>query len=87
MLTKMVNGIEVECSADEEAGILAEWDQNSQPPTPAEIDAENDAVFDNMINQNKSIIKAFILCINDGSIVPSGNATPAELKAAIKSKL
>ena len=33
------------------------------------------------------ILKAYILCINDGSIIPGGNLTPKQLKAAIKAKL
>ena len=32
-------------------------------------------------------LKAYILCINDGSIVPGSNMTPAKLEAAIKAKL
>ncbi len=32
MLTKMVNGVSVSCSAQEEAAILAEWDANAAVP-------------------------------------------------------
>lgn len=59
----------------------------TQAEIDAEIEAEKDALVNGMISQNRSIIKAFILCINDGSIVPSSNAALSELKAAIKAKL
>lgn len=32
-------------------------------------------------------LKAFVLAVNDGSIIPGSNMTPAELKAAVKAKL
>lgn len=33
-LKKMVNGVEVLCSAEEEAAILAEWSANANAPAP-----------------------------------------------------
>lgn len=87
MLTKIVNGEEVVCSAEEEAEILAEWNANSQPPTAQEIDNEKDNIINQTMNQDRNIIKSLVLCINDGSIVPGANVTNAALKAAIKANL
>lgn len=42
MLTKMVNGVSVVCSPEEEAAIRAEWDANAamvQPPPKKPVDA------------------------------------------------
>lgn len=47
-LHKMVNGQQIECSAEEEAAILAEWDANDpvknppKPPPPARQLTEGD---------------------------------------------
>lgn len=37
MLMKMVNGIPVECSTEEEANIRAEWAANDAKPPPKEV--------------------------------------------------
>ena len=39
------------------------------------------------ITKISPFLKAYILCINDGSIIPGGNLSPKQLKAAIKAKL
>ena len=48
-------------------------------PTPEEI-------YDALLQQQR-LLKAYILCINDGSIVPGSGMSPAQLKNAIKAKL
>jgi hypothetical protein len=45
MLTKIVDGQEVQCSAEEEAEILAEWEKNNSLPknpqgTPTPIEGK-----------------------------------------------
>jgi hypothetical protein len=37
--------------------------------------------------QNNQIIKAVVLSINDGTLVPGANASNAELKAIIRAKM
>lgn len=51
----------------------------SVPPTSSEI-------YDQTI-QNSKVLKALVLAINDGTIVPGANVTPGALKTAIKSKM
>ena len=45
-----------------------------------------DEVYDNTL-QNQQLLKALVLCLNDGSIVPGANVSNAALKAAIKAKM
>jgi hypothetical protein len=51
------------------------------PPPPTDAD-----IYDQIVEGQK-VVKALVLCINDGSIVPGANATPAALKAAIVAKM
>lgn len=51
------------------------------PPLPS-----NNKIYDETI-KNQSLLKAFVMCINDGSIVPGANVNGAQLKAAIKDKM
>ena len=51
----------------------------SSPPT-------NDQIYDQVI-QSQKVFKAYILAINDGSIVPGSNMTGSALKAAVKAKM
>ena len=53
--------------------------------TAQELDDEKDEEVSGIL-ANRAL-KAYILCINDGSIVPGSNMTGAQLKAAIKAKL
>lgn len=54
------------------------------PPPPPPL--TNDQIYDTVI-QNKKVFKAYVLSINDGSIVPGSNMTNAALKAAVKAKM
>lgn len=51
------------------------------PPPPT-----NDEIYDQVL-QNQRVFKAFVLAVNDGSIVPGANMTPAALKAAVKAHM
>jgi len=53
--------------------------------TAQEIDAEKDELAQIILNEPG--LKAYALCINDGTIVPGANMTAAQLKAAVKAKL
>lgn len=50
-----------------------------------DLDKEN--YLEATLNSPRDILKALVLCINDGSIVPGANVSNAALKAAIKAKL
>jgi len=63
-MKKQVNGVEVECKPEEEAAILAEWEANSQPATPEELDAIADSVADAML-ENDAKMKALGLVMAD----------------------
>jgi len=56
-----------------------------RPKNASEIDAEKDVVAN--ISKIDPWLKAYALCLNDGTIVPGSNMTPAQLKAAVKAKL
>ena len=55
----------------------------ADPPPPPPT---NDQIYDQVM-QNQAVLKAFALCINDGSIVPGAGVTGAALKAAVKAKM
>lgn len=57
----------------------ASWSAKPPPPT-------NDELYDQNIQQNK-VFKAYVLAVNDGSIVPGSNMTGAALKAAVTAKM
>ncbi len=57
----------------------------TSPPEPS-APPTNDEVYDEVI-QSQKVLKAFVLCINDGTIIPGANVSGAELKIAIKSKM
>ena len=86
---KRINGVIVGCAASCQVGwgdeFLADDDpelmecRNPSIPT-------NDEIYDQVM-QNQKVLKAFALCINDGSIVPGVNVSGAVLKAAVKSKM
>jgi hypothetical protein len=46
----------------------------------------NDEIYDQVL-QNQKVFKAYVLAVNDGSIVPGSNMTNAQLKAAVKAKM
>ena len=66
---------------DDPMNVLVCW----RAKNAGEIDAEKSIKAD--ITKISPFLKAYILCINDGSIIPGGNLTPKQLKAAIKAKL
>lgn len=66
--------------ADEVIGTYTVRDKTAQ-----ELDDEKDALAAIILNEPG--LKAYALCINDGSIVPGGNMSLVELKAAVKAKL
>ncbi len=53
------------------------------PPTPPPTNGE---IYDMVIKSNK-VFKAYVLAINDGSIVPGSNMTGAQLKNAVKTRM
>ena len=63
-MKKRVNGVEVECTPEEEAAILAEWEANKQPPTAEELDAIADSVANAML-ENDARMKALGLVMAD----------------------
>lgn len=70
-------GIAEEFLPDNDAEVVAF--RNPPPPT-------NDEIYDRTI-QNQALLKALVLSINDGSIVPGANVSNARLKSAIKAKM
>ena len=79
-------------------GVVTQWNDSRTEPTQSEIDAVTDTQVktyfaevrkeqNSDIRKVSPILKAYILCINDGSIIPGGNLSPKQLKAAIKAKL
>lgn len=75
-LTQWPNG-STEQLPDNNAEVIAFC--NPPPPTADEI-------YDQTM-QNQKLLKALVLCINDGTIVPGANVSGAALKAAIKDKM
>jgi hypothetical protein len=53
-----------------------------QAPPPETIDA----LYDRLILAER-LLKAVVLCINDGTLVTGANRTPAQLKTIIKARL
>jgi len=91
MLTKIVNGESIVCSAEEEAEIIAEWENNSRPRTPQEIDEALTIEADIDIKFN-STLKAFALVVLDEINILRVAAglperTVQQLKSAVKAKL
>ncbi len=58
---------------------LLELNPSNLPPT-------NDEIYDQVI-QNQKVLKAYILAVNDGSIMPGSNMGNAQLKAAVKAHM
>jgi len=68
---------------------VAEWITNGGVPVAADPPPgppTNDEIYDQVMQQ-QAVLKAFALCINDGSIVPGANVSGAALKAAVKAKM
>lgn len=69
--------------------MLQEWldDGNTlDPADPPPIPPTNDEIYDQVI-QSQKVLKAYILAINDGSIVPGSSMSGAALKGAIKARM
>ncbi len=58
---------------------VLELDPDNLPPT-------KDEIYDQVL-KNRKVFRAYVLAINDGSIVPGSNMTAAQLKAAVKAKM
>ena len=91
MLKKIVNGIEVVCSDEEESEIIADRVENSRPRTTEETDIEKTLEADIEVKFD-STLKAFALVVlSEINIlrVESGlpERTVQQLKDAIKAKL
>ncbi len=56
----------------------------SAPPVVAPL--TTDQIYVQTI-KNQRVLKALVLALNDGSVVPGANATNATLKTAIKAKM
>lgn len=52
------------------------------PPAPP----TNDQIYDQVIKTQK-VLKAYILAVNDGSIMPGSDMTGAQIKARVKAKM
>ena len=83
MLTKMADGKKVQCSAEEEAEILAEWAENDRPRTSEEIDAEKSSIVEQELGSDvvRIIIETIVPMIQDGSIA---SKTPNDVIAQAK---
>ena len=68
-----------------DTGVRQKWTGSAwiDDPIPGPTD---DKIYDQVM-QNQKVLKAFALCINDGSIVPGANVSNAALKAAVKAKM
>ncbi len=53
---------------------------------PDNLVPTKDETYDQVL-QNQKVFKAYVLAVNDGSIVPGSNMTGAALKAAVKAKM
>lgn len=78
--TQVRTGPVLVVDTDEVVGTYTVRDKTAQ-----ELDDEKDAEATGLLNNRA--LKAYILCVNDGSIVPGSNMTAAQLKAAIKAKM
>jgi len=68
---------------------VQEWIGLGNTPDPADpppAPPTNDEIYDQVMQQ-QAVLKAFALCINDGSIVPGANISAADLKAAVKANM
>ena len=53
---------------------------------PAPAPPTTDEIYTEAIRSQR-FLKALVLCLNDGSIVPGANVPPGQLRSAIKAKL
>lgn len=68
---------------------VQEWIALGNTPDPADPPPplpSNEEIYDQTI-QNRRAFKAYVLAVNDGSIVPGSNMTNAALKAAVIAKM
>jgi len=91
MLTKKVDGLSITCSAEEEAEILAEWEENTRPRTSEEIETVLTNKADIEV-QFSEPLKAFALVVLDEINILRVAAglperTVQQLKNAVKTKL
>ena len=57
-----------------------------QDADPAPLPPTDGEIYDQVI-KNQKVLKAFVLAINDGTLVPGANVSGAALKATIKAKM
>ena len=91
MLTKKVNGAEVQCTDEEETAILSEWAENNRPRTAQEIDNAKSLEADINAKFNPTL-KAFALVVLDEiNLLRIAAGLPErtinQLKNAVKAKL
>lgn len=55
-------------------------------PLPPDPGPTLDEIYDRTL-QSQQLLRALVLCLNDGSIVPGANVSNSDLKAAIKAKM
>lgn len=68
---------------------LNDTEDGIRPATQAELDVDADIELDEIVDfaNVDPFLKAYVLAVNDGSIVPGSNMTPAAIKAAVKAKM
>lgn len=66
-----------------------EWVSEGNTPDPADpapTPPTLEEIYDQTL-QNQQVLKAVVLALNDGTVVPGANVSNAVLKTAIKSKM
>jgi len=84
-LTKIVDGVVVELTPEEEAEVLAEWEANEQPPTAEEIEADVQALADDMTAATDRD-KALAFLIADIWQQMNPGMTQAEARQAVRDR-
>lgn len=82
-MIKNVNGVDIECSPEEEAQILAIWAEFLRAKTPEEINAEKNAKAALMDNQ-KLVYEAILEAVFDMKQNPGNYQTADSLKLKVR---
>lgn len=76
-----------ELAPDDRQSILDAWSVIPVPvPGPVTPQPTDGQIYDSVI-KNQAVLKALVLALNAGSIVPGANVSNAQLKTAIKAKM